>query len=45
MCKICGKKEDIQKRLNYFNQHGYDCLVIWEHELNENTILRRINSV
>lgn len=27
--------EHEQNRINHFKNHGYDCLIIWEHELKD----------
>ena len=35
--------EEAQKRVRAFNQHGYECLIIWEHDLvNEEETLRKV---
>lgn len=32
-----------QERINFFEKHGYTCLVIWEHELKDmNTLIEKI---
>lgn len=35
--------EDPQDRIEAFADHGWDCLVIWEHELNETSLIDKIN--
>ena len=29
------RNDDPQDRIDLFKEHGYDCLVVWEHEVNE----------
>lgn len=39
------KDEDPQERINLFSQYNYDCLVIWEHELNDlDNIIKKIDN-
>jgi hypothetical protein len=38
-------EDDMQKRIDFFKQYDYDCLIIWENELDEETVFRRVNSV
>jgi len=33
------KGENPQERVDYFHKYGYDCLVIWEHELEDKEVL------
>lgn len=33
------EKGDEEKRINYFKQFGWDCLVIWQHELKEENLV------
>lgn len=40
-CPICFpdsiRKDDSIERIKYFNRFGYDCLIVWEHELELNS--------
>lgn len=36
-------EEEVEQRINFFKEKGYDCLVIWEHELDsEDEVIHRI---
>ena len=38
------EEEEAQKRVRAFNQHGYECLIIWEHDLvNEEETIRKVD--
>lgn len=39
------KGEDPQKRISRFAKHGYNCLVIWEHELWEKPLDKLIEKI
>ena len=32
------KGQDPQERIDYFAERGYECMVIWEHEVHENRL-------
>lgn len=35
--------DDEQERINYFKEYGFDTLIIWEHEMqDEKTLIERI---
>ena len=39
------KKEEEQQRIQHFKNYGYECLVIWENELKDETkLLSKINN-
>jgi len=35
------RNEDPQDKINYYKKYGYDCLVIWEHELKDEEALKQ----
>lgn len=37
-----GRVEKDKKKIKIYKKYGYDCLVIWEHELKNNNLTNRI---
>jgi len=49
-CPICcpgkayGHKNNSKQVVKYYKLHGYDCLIIWEHELKDKLLIQRLKN-
>ncbi len=46
-CPICFPKysdrNDLEERIEHYKKYGFNCLIIWEHELNDNRFVDKIS--